>query len=792
MNRSIYHLMNWPDIEGLVYSECSNPHELLGAHLCKEGMLVQVFRPDAVEVVIHVAGRKKAYPCEKVDESGYFAVLIPLKKLTAYTVTIEDVKGHKEQYIDAYACDTGLTEEQLKRIAAGDDYEGYRSLGAHEMTVNGISGVNFAVWAPEAVRVSVVGAFNHWDGRILPMKKHAESGIFELFVPEMKAGTAYKYEIKFKGGSLAVKTDPYCQSCDAKQNFVSVIYTEKPFAWEDTAWQTAVLKKDDSAGPMSICEINPEECADLREPEAFAERICEQGYTHVELMAAAEYGGNGHNLYETVAYFAPAGVFGEPEDLKRLINALHKKKIGVLIDWNAAFMSNAATGLTWFDGRGLYESSTVRLGKRPQLNVSTFNYSRRQVRSFLIANAVMWAKEYHVDGLRVDELASALYLDYGRNPGEWIPNLYGGNENLDAVAFFQELRKQLTAQGLPTLLIAEDSSTWGKVTGDGEEALGFDFKWNYGWQNDFLSFMEQDSLFRKGVYHKLTDNMLYYYSENFLLEFSHKVFEKHTMPDRMPGTTDWEKKANMRLAYGYQYFYPGKKLINDIQVQQMNPKYIKALNTFYKQHSALYEQDYVPEGFVWVDTANADETVLAFARKAEKEPEELLIVANFTPVVREDFRLGVHQQGKYTEVFNSDAPEFGGQGVGNGKTLLSEKIRANDWEDSVMMTLPPLSVTVYAYQPYSALELEEIRIRQEAVLAERAAEAEAAKAEELREKAEEEARAALEAEKRAKQAAQAALEAKLEAEKQAEEAEAVKQKIAEETKKKLAALKRKK
>lgn len=785
MNRNIYNLMNWPDIEELVYSECSTPHRLLGAHMCKEGMLIQVFRPDAVEVMINIAGRKKDYPCEKVDESGYFAVVIPVRKLTAYTVTVEDVKGHKEKYIDPYACDTGLTQEQLKKLSTGDDEEAYQHLGAHEMTVNGIRGVNFAVWAPDAVRVSVVGAFNHWDGRVFQMKKHLESGIFELFVPEMKAGVQYKYEVKFKGGNLAIKTDPYCQYCDAKQSFASVVYTAKSFPWEDEQWQKAEKQKSYADYPMVICEFNPEELGSIEELENLALRIKEEGYTHVELMAAAEYGGKGYNPYETVAYFAPAGIFGTPEDFKKLVNTFHKNGIGVIIGWNAAFMGNAATGLTWFDGRGLYETSTVRLYQHPELNVSTFNLNTPQVREFLISNAMMWVKEYHVDGLRIEELASLLYLNYGRAPGEWIPNLYGGNENLDAIAFFQNLKKKV-----PAMLIAEDSSAWPKVTGDAEDALGFDFKWNDSWRKDFLEFMEQDPLFRKGVYRKLTDSMLYHYSENFLLEFSHKALEQGGFVlDNMPGMQEWEKEANVRLAYGYLYLYPGKKMVQFRQIQAVNEQYRKALNEFYKKHKAIYELDYMPQGFAWIDTCDAEKTILAFMRNAD---EQLLVVANFTPVVREDFRMGVKLAGKYAEIFNSDGTEYGGQGYGNNSVLRSESVPEGGWEDSICLTLPPLSVTVYAYEPYTALELEEIKIKQEALKAKRAAEQEALKAEQFREKAEEEARAALEAERKAKQAAEVALEAKLVAEQQALEAEQAKLKIEEETRKKLAALKRKK
>ena len=746
------------------------------------------FRPDAVEAEIHIAGRKKAYACEKVDESGYFAVCIPIKKQTAYTVCIEDIKGQKKEYMDPYACGTALTAEQRKKLAAGDDWEAYRLFGAHERTVGGIRGVCFAVWAPNAQRVSVVGDFNHWDGRIFPMEKHEDSGIFELFIPEMKAGTAYKYEIKFKGGNIAVKTDPYCRQCDAGQGFASVVYADIPFAWEDGAWQKAEENRDIEKEPVAIYEISPETCRQIKEPEQFAAQIAKLGYTHIELQAVAQYDSRRRNLRETAGYFAPADIFGTPDDLKRLVNAMHKENIGVIADWNAAFMGNLPSGLTWFDGTNLYESSAFCLTPDADVAVSSFQYGKPQVKMFLISNAIMWIKEYHIDGLFVDEVASALYLDYGRAPGEWIPNLYGENENLDAVAFFKQLKKVLIKEKCPAVLIAQDSSTWGRVTGSHEDALGFDFKWNHGWKNDFDKFMQSDPLFRKGVYQKLTDNMLYFYSEFFIQEL-------HITEQELPGSNDGEKHANMRLATAYQYCYPGKKRTAENCTGTLPQSFMEVLNAFYKEHPALYTADYEPEGFAWTDTQDEQETVLAFVRRSmvsDSTSQDLLVIANFTPVVRKDFRMGVLEPGKYKEIFNTDAAHFGGQNILNEQQLSSEKVERNGCENSIVLDLPPLALTVYAYEPFTKLELEEIQIREEAELAAKAAQEQAWQAEQLKVKAEEEAQAALEAQKQAELAAKAAQQACEEAEKQAQEAEAAKLKIEQETKKKLAALKRRK
>lgn len=690
--------------------------------------------------------------------------------------------------MDPYACGTALTAEQRKKLAAGDDWEAYRLFGAHERTVGGIRGVCFAVWVPNAQRVSVVGDFNHWDGRIFPMEKHEDSGIFELFIPEMKAGTAYKYEIKFKGGNIAVKTDPYCRQCDAGQGFASVVYADIPFAWEDGAWQKAEENRDIEKEPVAIYEISPETCRQIKEPEQFAAQIAKLGYTHIELQAVAQYDSRRRNLRETAGYFAPADIFGTPDDLKRLVNAMHKENIGVIADWNAAFMGNLPSGLTWFDGTNLYESSAFCLTPDADVAVSSFQYGKPQVKMFLISNAIMWIKEYHIDGLFVDEVASALYLDYGRAPGEWIPNLYGENENLDAVAFFKQLKKVLIKEKCPAVLIAQDSSTWGRVTGSHEDALGFDFKWNHGWKNDFDKFMQSDPLFRKGVYQKLTDNMLYFYSEFFIQEL-------HITEQELPGSNDGEKHANMRLATAYQYCYPGKKRTAENCTGTLPQSFMEALNAFYKEHPALYTADYEPEGFAWTDTQDEQETVLAFVRRSmvsDSTSQDLLVIANFTPVVRKDFRMGVLEPGKYKEIFNTDAAHFGGQNILNEQQLSSEKVERNGCENSIVLDLPPLALTVYAYEPFTKLELEEIRIREEAELAAKAAQEQAWQAEQLKVKAEEEAQAALEAQKQAELAAKAAQQACEEAEKQAQEAEAAKLKIEQETKKKLAALKRRK
>ena len=791
MEKKVYNLMNWPEIEGIVYSESDRPQELLGAHMCAGGMLIQVFRPDAVEILVGVEGKQKKYAMEKVDEAGYFAALIPIRKIVPYTLQVEDIKGKKEIQSDPYAYPAQLTAAFRKKFLSGGCFDIYKYLGAHKKTINGVTGVYFATWAPDAMRVSVVGDFNNWDGRRLQMMKDEETGIFEIFVPGLSEDVQYKYEIKAKGARLLLKSDPYALSYDRDNNYASSAAELPAYKWEDDDWINSRDRKSISEDRMSVCELSLEDYKNAAIASETAARISEMGFTHVELMTVCEYVNSNTDGYETLGYFAPTGRIGgagkdSRQEFMSIVQEFHKNGIGVIMDWNAAFMGKAAVGMTKYDGTNLYEVGDARLDKHPELDAATFDYKKPQVKQLLIASALLWAEKYHVDGLRIDETASMLYLDYGKNPGEWCPNIYGENGNLEAIDMLHQLRAVLDKKCPNTLLIAEESSGWPKVTGSVKnECLGFDFKWNYGWKNDFISFMEKDPLFRKGEYGKLTYSMLYNYSENYMLTYSHEEFSSKNgnMYDKLPGMKKEDRMADMRLMYAYMYMHPGKKLVNYGQLEEVSG-FIKVLNEFYGNNKALYQLDYKPEGFEWIDNLSADETVMSFVRR-DADNDELLVVVNFTPVVRENYRVGVTEAGRYREEFNSDSIQFGGAGNVNRDICKSDSMEWDGRDDSIAITLPPLGIAVFSHKPYSEVELEEMRIIEEASKAKKKAEEEASRAEELKVQAEAEARAALEAEEKAKEAAAAALKAKEEAERQALEAERQSLRIDAQMKKKL-------
>lgn len=792
MNKKLYDLMNWPEIEGIVYSESDNPQTLLGGRVCKEGFLVQAFRPDAVEMQVRVEGRTKVYPMEKVDEAGYFAALIPYKKRMRYTLTAENLQGKKVCYKDPYAYGMQLKRTDINKWMSGVCKDAYRFMGSHEMVVDGEQGMHFAVWAPNARRVSIVGAFNGWDGRLLQMMKDAESGIFELFVPGMEAGTAYNYEIKLRDGRIQLKADPYCRMAECGRQYASAADAETDYVWKDAKWFQDRKKADAKAQPMAICELDMEAMLDAE----IVSKVADMGFHYVELMsvcAAAEETAQ----EETLSYFAPQQILGS-EKLKALVDAFHQQGIGVLMDWNAAYMGRHLNGLTYFDGTALYETNATHLSQQPDLAVATFDYAKPQVCSYLYSSFVYWVEQYHMDGVRIDEVASMLYLDYGRNAGEWVPNMYGGNENLAAIEFLKTLRKIANQCSHTPLLIAEENSAWPQVTGDVKKnGLGFDYKWNDGWNKEFIPFMELDPLFRKGSYGRLTYSMLYQYSENFILALSHKGFHgnRACLVDRMPSGAQEEaqaaqdKQCNVRAALAFMYTHPGRKLLNIHECFGFE-KYIADLNALYTKHAAMYELDDMPDGFEWVDDISAQETVFAYVRRAA-DGTQLLAAVNFTPVMRPNFRLGVAQHGKYKMIFNSELPAYGGKSALTEKAVGSEEIEWNGRANSIEVTLPPMGAVVYTYTPYTEIELEEIRIKQEAARAKAKAVAEAEEAEALRVKAEEQARLAQEAEERAKAAAKEAMEAKLAAEKKAKLAVQTSLKIDEEMKKKLEALKRK-
>lgn len=783
MGNRLYDLMDWPSIEGVVYSECDEPMELLGGRICKDGFLIQTFAPDAVEIDVRVDGRKKLYPMEKMDEAGFFAVLLPGRKKVSYTFVKEDVYGKKTEYKDIYSygrhecmqallkiSQNGKSEYNINKFMTGNAQDAYKYMGSHEAVVDGISGMIFGIWAPDARRVSVIGAFNKWDGRVFQMEKDYDTGIFFLFIPDMKPKTPYCYEIKLKDGQVVKKADPYAQSASNDVIYASLAGVnpeEKNFKWTDAGWK----QEDTKHKPLSICEID---ILDLKD-DTIEDRIEALGFNCVEIMNVCAVR-NGSSA-ETINFYAVNCEVGGLR-LKAFIDKMHKKNISVIIDWNGAFMSQGEYSLVYFDGTHLYDTGKVNLDNHPELNVASFDYSKPQVRSFLMSNIRYWIEEYHVDGLKFSETASMLYLDYGRKPGEWIPNIYGGKENINAVEFIQNVRKMVDSLQKNTILAAEESSGWQFVTGDiADGGLGFDYKWNDGWKKELVPFIEMDPLFRKGIYGRLTYSMLYQYSDDFIIGFSRNGYgwKKGILKDIVPDNGE-DVLNHVKTALGYMYFHPGKKLINIKECSGVE-KFVAQMNNLYRNTKALYECDDNPSGFEWADDISAEETVIAVLRRDESG-QSVIGAVNFTPVERKEFCIGVDVAGKYTDVLNDSV------------VYESSEHNWNSKDESVFVDLKPLGISLYTYEPYTEIEKERIKIEKETKEALMLAKKEADEAKAVKDAAIERAKQAKEAEIIALAAAKEAEKAEKEAAKKAEEARIACIKIDENAKKKLAELKK--
>ena len=635
------------------------------------------------------------------------------------------------------------TEEKIQKdpsdlpiylFKQGNNCEAYRYFGAHLETRAGESGVVFRVWAPHAAAISVVGDFNSWKPGSHPMRKVDGDSVWELFIPGVKEYDVYKYCVTTRGGDLIYKADPYAFHAETRPSNGSKVYDITGFAWHDDAWQTAQKKADVINGPMNIYEMHAGswKLKDEKVPYNYSELadelipyIREMGYTHVELLPVMEHPLDESWGYQVTGYYAPTSRFGTPDDFKAFMDYMHKEGIGVILDWVPAHFPRDAHGLAAFDGTCLYEHKDPRQGSHPHWGTLIYNYGRPQVSNFLISNALYWAREFHADGIRMDAVASMLYLDYGKNAGEWIANMYGGNENLEAVEFLKHLNSIFARDTEGAVLIAEESTAWPKVSGDENDGgLGFDFKWNMGWMNDFLDYMQCDPYFRHDHYGELTFSMLYAYSEKFVLVFSHDevVHGKGSMAGKMPGDTQEKKFANLRTAYGFMMGHPGKKLLfmgQDFgQMDEWNEKeslewgllkydihsqmrdYVKALNHLYRTQPALYKMDYEPEGFEWINCTYNDENIVIFERKTDKPEETLLFVCNFVSVEHEKFRLGVPFAGKYKEILNSDAKQFGGSGMVNPRVKMSKKEEWDTRKNSIAINLAPMSTAVFSCTPY--------------------------------------------------------------------------------------------
>ena len=729
MEKQLYDMMHWGRIEAVVYSEEDKPYEFLGAHKTEVGTLIQAYFPDACKV--SVLYRSKEYPMECVDEDGFFAVLMTQKNIRTYRYRVVYESGVVDTE-DVYRFAPTLSEKEMELFSKGIHYTAYQMLGAHPMTVDGVEGVRFAVWAPNAVRVSVVGDFNFWDGRRHPMHRHEKYGIFELFVPGLQQGDIYKYEIKVKGGLTVLKADPYASAAQKRPDTASVVFDSSSFAWTDAAWQAEKTQNRSKEKPMSIYELHLGSFKKPTEEDGsfynyrelavmVAEYVKEMGYTHIELLPVMEHPFDGSWGYQVTGYYAPTARYGTPEDFKFFMNYMHEQGIGVILDWVPAHFPRDTFGLSAFDGTCLYEHKDPRQGSHPHWGTLIFNYGRPQVSNFLIANAMYWAEEFHADGIRIDAVASMLYLDYGKQDGEWVANKYGGHENLEAIELFKHLNSMMKKRNPGVVMIAEESTAWPMVTHDVKDGgLGFDYKWDMGWMNDFTNYMKTDPIYRKGNQGALTFSIMYAHSENFVLVLSHDevVHGKGSMVNKMPGTYE-QKFDNLRAAYGYMMMHPGKKLLfmgqdfaqfsewseaksleweltKQYESHLEMQTYYKELNRFYTLHPALYEGDYLQEGFEWIDCMDAERSIITFLRRSADAKEQLLVVCGFTPVEHTGYRVGVPFAGKFKEIFNSNKKEFGGTGEGNPRAVRSKPVNWNNRDNSITITIPGLSVMVFS------------------------------------------------------------------------------------------------
>lgn len=773
MNEKLYKVMNWRDVEEIVYSESDDPHRLLGAHREGNKLLVQAFFPNVRSVKIRSLDGVKAYPMECVDEAGFYAALIPEKVSFAYEYLVND--GKRERKIkEVYNQAPVITKKDTDKFQAGIHYTVYDILGAHAMTVDGVKGMHFAVWAPGALRVSVVGDFNQWDGRVHQMRRLWDSGIFELFLPDVGVGENYKFEIKVKGGLTYLKADPYAFRGEMRPGTASVTADISGFRWEDDKWIKERGERQSKNAPMSIYELYlgsfkraavqaapeadtaqeaPETDAaqEVQEAQAVPEAdtpqqtepanpylnyrelapeiisyVKKMGYTHIELMPVMEHPFDASWGYQTIGYYAPTARYGSPSDFMYFMNEMHKAEIGVILDWVPGHFPRDVYGLSNFDGTCLYEHRDPRQGAHPDWGTLLYNYGRPEVSNYLIANALFWIEKYHADGIRIDAVASMLYLDYGKRDGQWVANMYGGNENLEAMEFLKHLNSMIAKRGKGAVSIAEESTAWPMVTGPLDEGgLGFSYKWNMGWMNDYLQYIKYDPYFRSYHHGELTFSMIYAYSEKFVLEFSHDevVHGKASLIGKMPGERK-DKFANLRLTFAHMMMHPGKKLLfmgQDIgefdewneerevewdllqyEEHQGVNQLMQDLNHFYLKQPALYELDAESEGFEWINNISADECMLVFLRKSKKKNEWLLVVENFANAEWDAHKIGVPFAGKYKEIFNTDAQIYGGSGLTNPRVKTAKQSECDDREYSITIKSAPLSVQVFSCTPETA------------------------------------------------------------------------------------------
>jgi 1,4-alpha-glucan branching enzyme len=721
------------DLYPLLECRHCDPHRILGVRKEESGRTVaRVFYPGAASVALSFISGEKL-PLTKVHADGLFEA-DSLKQMPSaprdYMIDITLADGSTRHVSDPYAFSPTLGELDLYLFGQGEHFEAYKVFGAHPREVDGIQGTTFAVWAPNAQRVSVVGDFNSWDGRRHLMRRLGASGVWEIFIPEVGEGTHYKFEIRGPHGDVFLKTDPFGFFAQHDLRTACLVTDLRRYHWTDRDWMERRAARNAYEEPMSVYEVHlgswrrcPEEkdrpLSYLELSKELVDYVKEMGFTHVELLPVMEHPFDGSWGYQVVNFYAPSSRFGSPDEFRHLIDALHQEGIGVILDWVPGHFPKDAHGLARFDGTALYEHEDPRLGEHRDWGTLIFNYGRNEVRNFLIANALFWLDQYHIDGLRVDAVASMLYLDYSRNPGEWVPNRFGGRENLEAIEFLKSFNTACYARHPGIMTIAEESTAWPGVSKPVYEGgLGFGFKWNMGWMNDSLRYIAREPIHRRHHQGEITFSMLYAYHEHFVLVLSHDevVHGKGSLLNKMPGD-DWQRAANLRMFLSWMWTHPGKKLLFqgceigqwhewdhsrsiDWHLLEHQPhagiqKLVGRLNAIYRNESALSILDDRPEGFEWVDFHDAENTVWSFLRKAPPGGgRDLLVVVNATPVVRHGYRLGVPLAGAYSQLLNSDSPEFGGSGCVPSNTIESYEIASHGRPYSIELTLPPLAVLI--------------------------------------------------------------------------------------------------
>ncbi len=714
-----------------------DPFAFLGMHAAGGNLCVRVFLPWARRLwAVDAATGEVAGELSRVHEEGLWSGMLGRRPRFRYRLRAEGALGTVE-FDDVYAFPPVLGDFDIHLLAEGTHHESYAVLGSHWREHDGVLGVSFAVWAPNARRVSVVGDFNDWDGRRYPMRLRQGAGIWEIFIPGLEPDHVYKYEILGAGGTLLpLKADPYAERAERPPATATVVAPPSRHGWNDTEWIETRWRRNDRHAPISIYEAhlgswrrNAAEGHRYLTYRELAEQLVpyvrDMGFTHLELMPVSEYPFDGSWGYQPIGLFAPTNRFGTPDDFRAFVEACHAAGLALWLDWVPGHFPTDAHGLARFDGMALYEHADPRQGFQPDWNTYVYNFGRREVANFLLSNARYWIDAFHIDGLRVDAVASMLYLDYSRQAGEWVPNEFGGRENLAAIAFLKRMNELVFGTGSGATTAAEESTAWPMVSRPTYlGGLGFGFKWNMGWMHDTLRYMAQDPIHRKYHHNDLTFGLLYAFQENFVLPLSHDevVHGKGSLVGKMPGDR-WQRFANLRAYYGFMWTHPGKKLLfmggEFAQQREWNhdtsldwhllgdplhrgvQRAVRDLNRLYRELPALHELDTEPDGFQWIDAGDAEQSTLAYMRRSRDPHELAVVVANFTPVPRHDYRIGVPHGGLYRERFNSDAFDYGGSGLGNAGAVRAQAHPAHGHAHSLVLTLPPLATLLFTHEPGS-------------------------------------------------------------------------------------------